>query len=848
VRLAAAVIALAAVAPVLPARAEPGPTIRAAPLAGRIQVDGRLDEPEWLAAEPFRDFVRIAPIAGGAPGERTEVRVLQSDGALYVAVRCFDSEPGRIVRPLGRRDRPPRSDQITVYVHAGGDPGTAAAFQLTAGGIESDALVYDDDRFSWDWDAVWEGAVAVDEEGWSAELAIPVSALAPGGADVRLGVIREVARTHERSATFPLPRDARALASRLGPVEGLEPIDPGVPLALAPYVAARLAARPQYADPSRPSPRLVDPLLDAGLDLRARAGGLSVAAALNPDFSQVEADQVIQNLTTFETFLPEKRPFFTERFEVFQPVGAGNESVPHQLFYSRRIGLGAPILAAAKVAGDARDDLRIGLLDVVVAGTGQPAGAREDLPRRTLRWSPAQPLRLAPADAYPTAAPAPENRLAAVARWRAAPGLSLGAQATSALAIAPTCSPADAASDAPPAACAAVGGEAGALDFQAVSQDAAWYAYGQGAVSRAGGGPPERILRDGIVVRRGDPGAGAYLRAGKRGGEPLRFDLGWTYSAPRLDLNASGFQRTQNEQEGTARVAFARPRVTGPLDALELYVSGFTRRTTDGRDLRRGQGATAGLSATLARSHATLDCSAGSSADRWDVREIAGTGIPLRMPGAVSGDCTLATDPARPLSLSLELYGERSGGGPGLDRPWSGGTVATVALRPHDRVETRLSVVLDHTELPLRWVGDDGAGHLLFARQEAPSASLLLTQTWVLARRLTLQLHGQLFTAYERYDDFRAATPHGAAPIGPGDLSRAAAPATSPDGRTTVLVVDAVLRWEPRPGATLFVVYARNQAGAPADGPVARTLSVNAARPGPVTDAVLVKWTWWTRT
>lgn len=846
-RSLAVAVAVAAWAACLPARAEGPAPIRAAPLFGQLEIDGRLDEVEWEVAEPFRAFVRIAPEVGGAPAQRTEVRVLQSDDTLYVGVRCFDDAPDRIVHPLGRRDRPPRSDQITVYVHAGGDRGTAAAFQLTAGGIQSDALVYDDDRFAWDWDAVWDGAVSADGDGWSAELAIPVAALSPGGEDVRLGVIREVARTHERSASFPLPRDARALASRLAPVEGLSPIEPGVPLALAPYVAARLTARPQHADPARPTPRLVDPALDVGLDLRARAGGLSIAGALNPDFSQVEADQVIQNLTTFETFFPEKRPFFTERFELFQPVGTGNEAVPHQLFYSRRVGLGAPILAAAKVAGEAREDLRIGLLDVVVAGAGQGPGASEDAPRRTPRWSAAQPLRLAPADAFPAVAPAPENRVAAAARWQAAPGLSLGAQATSALVLARPCTATAAASGAPPASCATRAGDAVAADFQAISRDAAWYAYGQGAASRAGGGPPERLLRDGTILRRGDVGSGAYLRAGKRGGEPLRFDLGWTWSAPRLDLNASGFQRTQNEQEGTARLAYARPRVTGPLDGLELHVSAFTRRTTDGRDLQRGQGATAGVSTVLARAHLSIDCSAGATADRWDVREIAGSGIPLQLPGAVSADCTVATDPARRLSLSLEVYGERSGGAPGLDRPASAGTVTTVALRPHDRLETRVSLVLDRTVLPLRFVGDDGAGRLLFARQEAPSASLLVTQTWVLARRTTLQLHGQLFSSYERYDAFRAATPRGLAPITFRDLAPAPAPATSPDGRTAVLVVNAVLRWEPRPGSTLFVVYARSEAGAPVDGPVARTLSVSAARPGPVTDAVLVKWSWWTQ-
>jgi len=817
---------------------------------GRITLDGRLDEGEWLLATPFCSFVRIAPTSGGKPGTSTEVRLLRGKDTLFVGVRCFDPAPGGIVRPLGRRDHPARSDAVTVIVDADGDGRTATLFALTAGNVQSDALVYDDDRISYDWDAVWDGATAVDGEGWTAELAIPYAALgAAGGAGlVRIGILRDVARTHERSATFLVPRDARGLASRLNPLEGLGDLAPPPVFSVAPYLAARGVARPQYSDPARPTPRLVDATGDVGVDLRARLGALTLAGAVNPDFGQVEADQVVQNLSTFETFFREKRPFFTEGFEVFEPVGTGNESVPQRVFYSRRIGLAAPILAAAKVVGSPADDVRAGLLDAVVSGGGQPAGSTEDAPRRGLRWTAAQPLRFAPGDAYPLTAPAPENRLAAVARWRLTRGLSLGAQGTSARAVAPTCTAADLARDPPPASCAAVGGEVLAADVDAVSSDAAWYAYGQAAASRAGGGPPERVLRDGTVLRRGDLGRGGYVRAGKRGGEPLRFDLGWSWAAPELDLNASGFQRTQNEQEAKAKLAFVRPSGAGPLEEWEASVSGASRWTTDGRGLLRGRTATASAAGVLAASHLSFGCSATLTADRWDIREIAGSGVPLRMPGATGGSCELSTDSARSLSAALELYGEQSSGGPGLDRPLSYGTVLGVAARPHPRVETRLDLVLDRTVLPLRWVGDDGAGALLFARQDAPSLSVLLAQLWVLAPRLTLQLHGQLFTSYARYDRFRAARPAGGAGIDLTALAPVPAPAQRPDAHTTLLVVDAVLRWEVRPGATLFVVYARNQTGAPvAPGAAApRTLEPLAAGRGPVVDAVLVKWSWWT--
>ena len=833
-------LALALVIAAHAARAEEPLPIQAAELVGRIAVDGRLDEAEWLLATPHRSFVRVAPVAGGPPRLRTEVRVLQAAGTLYVGVRCLDPEPARIVRPLGRRDAPARSDALLVIVDADGDGSTAALFGVSAGGVESDALVYDDDRVSYDWDAVWEGAAAVDGEGWSAELAIPLAALESlgpgGGAAFRAGVVRDVARTRERSATFMLPRGARGLASRLGRLEGLEGIGSTRALSFFPYVATRLVARPRFED-GRAGPRLVDTVADVGIELRARTGGLTLAGAVNPDFGQVEADRVVQNLTTFETFFPEKRPFFTEGSDVFQPVGSGQEAVPQQLFYSRRIGLSAPILAAAKVVGTTGERLRVGVVEALVAGTGQPRGASEEEPARGLRWSAAQPLRLAPGDAYPEAAPATQNRLAAVARFRALRGLTLGATATSALPLGERCTREAAARDDRPSSCAAPGGNALALDAEALSEDAGWYAYGQAAASRAEGGPPERRLRDGTILRRGETGAGAYVRAGKRGGAPLRFDLGWSWAAPRLELNASGFQRTQNEQEARAAVALVGPEGAGPLEDWEVSLSGSSRWTTDGAGLLRGAKAGATAAGTLAGSHLSLGCTAELSADRWDVREIAGRGVPLRMPGATSARCELETDAARALSGSLELHGERSHGGPGLDRPTSFGTLLGVAARPHPRVTTRVSLLLDRTVLPLRWVGSDAGGGLLFARQDAPTASILVTQLWVLARRLTLQLHGQVLASRERYDRFRASAPDRRGPISYGDLSPAAAPARSPDLSETLLVLDAVLRWEVRPGATLYLVYVRNQAGPPDDAPAAR---------GPVTDAVLVKWSWWT--
>jgi Domain of unknown function (DUF5916) len=822
--------------------------VRATRATGAIAVDGRLDEPDWARAEPFSGFVQVFPGEGAPPNEATEVRILYGEKALYVGVLCRDGRPMDIVRPLGRRDRPPASDNVTVLVDSQNDHRSALLFSLTAGGVQSDGLVYDDDRITYEWDAPWEGAVSISDDGWSAEFAIPLSVMSyrpaadqPWG----FGIIREVARSHERSATFPLPRNASGMVTRLGTLGGLADVQAQAGIDVMPYFAQRLQLRPQFSDPSRPRPRLADASGDAGVDLRGTLGRLSFSGTVNPDFGQVEADEVILNLSTFEPFFPEKRPFFTQGADAFQPVGAGRETVPQQLFYSRRIGLDAPILGAAKLVGQPGEGLKIGLLDAVVTGAGQASGASEEAPDRRMAWSSARPFHVGPADANPLVAPVTQNFFAGVARLRLNDEVVVGAQAVSAMPLAEPCTAAqDAATDGTrPASCDAAGGDAAALDFSAASRDGVWYAYGQVAGSRIEGGPPARTLRDGTVLRRGDAGTGTYFRAGKRGGEGFRMDLAWTYASPRLDLNPAGFQRTQNEQEGGTTLKYARTNL-GPFHELTVLGGGYGRWTTDGRGLSRGWGAAAGVDAQLKDPYLWVSFRVRRTDPMYDVREIAGTGIPLRRPATEEVTLDVSTDPARSVSADLGGYVGRNVRMGELDAPAFHGASAGVKLRPHPRLETRVTGAYDYNTYPVRFVEEDGAGALTFAALRAPTLSLTLRQLVVVTPRLTVQLYAQLFTAYESWGSSYSATPRGTAPIEPGALSRAAPPAFDPDAHTSALVVNAVVRWEYRTGSTLYAVYARNQAELPlgSDQAVPHVLAPRGLGPGPTTDAFLLKW------
>jgi len=862
-RLASLLLLALALGPRGVRAAAPGDPVVARRLTAPILLDGRLEEADWDLAPAHDGFVQQFPEEGAPPSERTEVRVLYDDRTLYVGVVAHDRSPGEVERPLGRRDRAPVSDAVTVVVDSMRDRRTAFVFELTAGGVQTDGLLFEDDQFSTDWDAVWDGAASAVEGGWSAELAIPLAALRFSGRPelaFGFGVKRVIARRHETILSVPIPRSARGQVARLGELVGLRGLRPVRAFELTPYTAARASLRPKAQDGEPARPRLLDPVGDVGLDLKTSLGrGLSLQATLNPDFGQVEADEIIQNLSTFEVFFPEKRPFFTQGMDLFQPVAPPGRASPQQLFYSRRVGLDAPILAAAKLSGQVSDEVQVGLVEAFVAGAS--SGGPDDDPPRGFRIDAAQPLRFGPASALPTLAPAPRNFAAGVVRWRPTPQASLGAAVTSTVPAGPACTApeADLPDETRPRRCDALAGNAAALDWNLRSRDGAWYALGQVAGSQTLGGPPTRTLADGTAVPRGDLGLGALAAAGRQGGEPWRWDVHWEYQSPGLDLNAAGYLRTQNEQLGRAILRYVRPGGGGPFHGYGVQLGAETRWSTDGRGLDRGAQAWL-LSEFQLRSFHWFGCNAVLDAVRWDLREIDEAGVPLRRPASVLGECWISTDPSRPLSFE---------GGAGVGRTLAAGGLAPigyagasgrVVVRPHARVETRLDVRFDWSGWRARWVDVaadpvDGTPLYLFADLRAPVLSLTLRQQVVLSRRLTLQAYAQLFTAYGRYGAFYEAA-RGDGRIELSDLRPRARPVATdasdpfafvadPDFRTGALALNAVLRWEYRLGSTLFLVYTRGQTEPEwdgGDGPAPRTLRPWALALGPTTDTILIKW------
>ncbi len=338
--------------------------IRVAEAREEIKVDGILDEAVWQNADRTSPFHRITPIDTGYAKAQTEVMLARDEAHFYMAVICHDPSPGKRPAESYRRDWSfGRNDNFFAAIDTYNDQTNGFAFGLNAVGGQWDGLQANGGFVSLEWDGKWYSAVQQHDDAWIAEMKIPFRTIRyqEGVSEWGINFSRLDLKTNEKSAWAPVPRQFQsANLAYTGTMEWEElPPTAGVRFSLIPYLSGKLTHQKALGEKGRVKG-------GAGFDAKLiLSTSMNLDITVNPDYSQVEVDQQVTNLDRFELYFPEKRKFFLENSDLFAKLGS--KSI--RPFFSRRIGLNTPVIAGARLSGNAGKNWRIGLMNIQTASS-----------------------------------------------------------------------------------------------------------------------------------------------------------------------------------------------------------------------------------------------------------------------------------------------------------------------------------------------------------------------------------------------------------------------------------------------------------------------------------------------
>jgi len=738
------------------------------------RLDGVLDDAVWQKAPRFSGFTQREPDEGAAATESTEVQFAFDDQALYVAVTFHDREADEIVARMTRRDSWSESDRFALYIDPHHDHQTGYWFQISASGSLNDGrLSRDGDgwgSFDDTWDAVWDARVDVGDQGWTAEYRIPYSCLrfapAPGyvwGINMR----RIIARKNEQDYWVMVPRSENGFVSRFGHLEGIRDISPTRAFEFLPYAVGRATVAPA-GDPD-------DGLWgNVGADLRyGITSGVSLNAAVNPDFGQVESDPSELNLSVFETFQDERRPFFLE--------GAADFDTPIELFYSRRIGrrpgyLDIPdgwddvdtpdftnIIGAVKVTGKTAGRTTFGLLEAVTAEEealieSAYVDAATGDERSHRQYSLIEPRA---------------NSLVGRLKQDLWKGNShVGGMFT--------------ALNRQNSESAYTGG----VDWSLKWSDSIYQFRGQVAGNRT-------KTEDGV-----DRGWATEMRLSRESGW-LEADLNFEAFSRGFEVNDLGFQWRNDYYSSFQEVELRRDSPWSVFQRNELGLEHWGSWNFDNVKLEQGVGLFCWNRFRSFWEVGAFVMHGFEARDDLDTR-----GGPLIVnPAHSEAEVWFETDGRKPVFAFMFFnlgsdaegsYWRNSGGG--------------VTLRPGDRVQIRLRPRLRWEFRDAQWVdnvdGDDDGDddHFVYAQLESRTLDLTTRANFLFTRDLSLELYVQPFISTGKYRDYKELARSSSYDFTPyPNLD------DNPDFRRRSLQSNLVLRWEYRPGSTLYVVWSQSR-------------------------------------
>jgi hypothetical protein len=771
-------------------------------------IDGRLDDAAWATAYVDGRFTQNFPDEGRPASQKTEVRVLFDNEALYIGVHCWDTDPAGIVERLTRRDRDTDADKITVDISSKNDRNTAYHFDVNVSGVLEDGVRFNDTDYSGDWDGLWLGATSRDANGWSAELMIPLKTLRYEGARSQFGfqVRRQLQRRQEIDEWAYTPREARGEVSYYGVLEGLSGLHAARLFQIVPYLAGGLYARYNQAPYNGPS--LYG---NIGGDLKLGiTSALTLDATINPDFGQVEADQVVLNLTTFEVFFPEKRPFFLEGVDIF--------ATPIQMFYSRRIGRPPPepnnytlqeplptgrIWGAVKLTGVVAPRLTIGVLDALADASSVTA---------SLNGGPRVQLGLQPLSNFFVV------RLKRDILERSYIGFTATGVSRFEQPFEAAPGPGDLCPDDPVAETGITptihrgrcyhDAYAGGVDALLLNHSGDYSLKAHVAASAIAGGPT-RLIADGTTIGPGDGGIGMLVTGGKVGGR-LMLTARYEGYSPKFDINDAGYNRQSNVHRLNLEAGW---RVLKPISILleGNVFTGIVARTSWSGDAFLQKTAYFNTWLRFRNFWATY-FEVDYDLPHDDNRE-ARDGAIVERAGGWSVCWYGHSDTRKRVNIDGGACMSRVRWGQSFDGNY------TLRLRPLPAIELDIIPHASWTYGDPRWydtlANANGTRTYLFADLESREFDTTIRGTYTFTPTLTLQAYAQIFIDGGHYGQTYSATQGGSAKGARLPFSAfhsSAMPSfEAPDFRDGAINLNVVLRWEFKPGSTILGVYTHAQ-------------------------------------
>jgi hypothetical protein len=770
-------------------------------------IDGKGDDAIWKTAASASNFLQFSPKIDAAVTLSTSFQVAYDARNLYVLVRMTDPHPDSIMHALSRRDVRGPSDQIKLIIDSYDDKRSGFEFAVNPDGVKRDFSISNDNQENESWNGVWDVATSVDAGGWTAEFRIPLSQLRYAGSEQHtfgFGVWRDIERYAEQDAWPTYSPTRSGLASQLGRLVGLNEISNARRIELTPYVVSRNEQRTLANNRFARAQQFT-----AGADVKLGiTPNITLDATVNPDFGQVEADPAVLNLTAFETFVSERRPFFVEGTGLYQfqlncyiAVDCGtNEG----LFYSRRIGrspalrdrygdvttaTSTPIALATKLTGRTRGGFSFGVLDAVTQVVNGVGGRTVEPGTNYAVLRAQQDLRGGEAGVS----------LIGTAVNRALdtfsdPYLHKGAYA--------------------------LGGS-----FRNRFHNKQYELAGQATVSQVNG-TPGAIYRTQLspvhyYQQPGDQyeadstrtslvGHAEQLKFGKYGGGITRFETSLVRQSAGFEVNDIGFLRRADFVNWSTWGALNFNDARSFYRSLRFNANHSEMWTTSGKHLEN---------AVNLNGHVTLT-------NNWDAH-LGGT-----YSGLTPTYCDRCTrgGPLLRRSRSLSPWGginsdsrKRVSGGAWVNfntsdegRSTSSSLSPYLNLRFSTRLQASIGSNISKDIVDAQWYGNfsDPAGtmHYSFARLDQRTIAMNTTVNYTATPNFTFEFYGEPFVSTGTYANVRQTSATPEAPQYDARFAPYSVPVGSPTAfKFTQLRTNAVARWEYRPGSTVFLVWAHGR-------------------------------------